>query len=465
MNKKDLLASLPAEWPQDLLPQIQEQIKTNQVKVVVLDDDPTGTQTVHGVGVLTTWSVDTLAAELADPDPVFYLLTNSRSLPLAEAEKLNVEIGRNLASASQQIGRDFAVVSRSDSTLRGHFPEEVQALADSVAQDFDAWLVIPFFLEGGRYTIGDVHYVAEDESLVPAGQTEFARDAAFGYQASDLREWVLEKTRGRVSAEAVSSISLEDIRRGDPQTVADRLSKLAQGSVCVVNAVSYRDLEVFTLGLLIAEAQRRRFLYRTAASFVRVRAGITPRALLTRSDLGLSASGAGLFIVGSHVPRTTRQLNALLDHPSISSVEVNVESLLSDARRSDEIDNAVKQIDQHLLAGRDTVVFTSRELITGTDAEGSLSFGQSISSGLVAIVRGIATRPRYLVAKGGITSSDIATDGLGVRRALVRGQILPGVPLWELGSESRHPGMAYIVFPGNVGDTEALVEIATTLKE
>ena len=462
-NKEHLLASLPDEWPADLLPAIQDRVKAGRRKVVVLDDDPTGTQTVHGLPVLTKWSTEALRAELDQDDPAFYILTNSRSLPLPEARALNTEIGRNLVKASEQAGREFVVASRSDSTLRGHFPGEVEALADALGQEVDAWLVIPFFLEGGRYTIGDVHYVAEGESLVPAGQTEFARDAAFGYRASNLRQWVEEKTQGRVSSETVSTISLGDIRNGGPQAVADRLTGLARGSVCAVNAASYRDLEVFTLGLLEAEAAGRRFLYRTAASFVRVRAGVAPRALLTRAELNIPKSGGGLFIVGSHVPRTTAQVDALLSHPQMTGLEVDVEALLDDGRRSAEIKRVTGQVDQHLRAGRDTVVFTSRALVTGADAEGSLSIGRRVSSALVAIVRGISTGPRYLLAKGGITSSDLATEALGVKRAQVRGQILPGVPVWQLGPESRYHDMAYVVFPGNVGGPEALADIARSL--
>ena len=83
---------------------------------------------------------------------------------------------------------------------------------------------------------------------------------------------------------------------------------------------------------------------------------------------------------------------------------------------------------------------------------------------LIEIVRSLDVQPRYLVAKGGITSSDVATHGLGIKRAMVPGQILPGVPVWRSGTESRYPGMPYIVFPGNVGGPEALVEIVTAFR-
>ena len=464
INKAELLASLPPEWSDDLLPEIQQQVAASQRKIVVLDDDPTGTQTVYDIPVLTEWSVETLQAELVTELPAFYILTNSRSVPLAEAQALTAEIAQNLVAASQQTGRDFAVVSRSDSTLRGHFPGEVEAVEAALGQSSDAWLIIPYFLEGGRYTINDVHYVAEDEMLIPAAETPFARDAAFGYQSSNLRQWVAEKTEGRVPADEVASVSMADIRSGGPGQVAKRLLDLAAGSVCVINAASTRDMEVFVAGLLQAEAQGKHFLYRTAASFVQVRAGLTPRGLLTASDLEVGESGGGLFMVGSYVPKTTGQVQALLKQPGLISAEVQVRALLDNQHQQAEIERVVQYSDQHLSQGRDVVIYTSRDLVTGDDAVDSLAIGQRISESLVAIVRAISTRPRYLVAKGGITASDVATAGLGIKKAVVLGQILPGVPVWQAGSESRHPGLAYIVFPGNVGGSEALVEVVTRLK-
>lgn len=459
------LAHLPAPWPVDLLPGIQAQLAAGGRKLVVLDDDPTGTQTVHHVPVLTTWEADALAAELAAPGPVFYILTNSRSLPLPEAQALNVAIGRALVEAGAASGRDFEAVSRSDSTLRGHYPGEVDALAAALGHRVDATLIIPFFLEGGRYTLNDVHYVAEGARLVPAAQTPFAQDAAFGYHHSSLPAWVEEKTQGRVPASAVASISLADLRQGGPDVVLAKLLGLRGERVCVVNAAALRDLEVLVSALLQAEAQGKRFLYRTAASFVQIRAGLATRPLLTAADLSLPAQGGGLFVVGSYVPKTTGQVNALLAVPKLARVEVAVPALLEPGRRAAEIARATAAINAALAAGQDALLYTSRELVTSGDAAASLAIGGQVSAALVAIVRGLSVQPRYLVAKGGITSSDIATKALGIRRALVLGQILPGVPVWQTGAESRYPGLSYIVFPGNVGGEQALVEIVSGLRQ
>jgi uncharacterized protein YgbK (DUF1537 family) len=462
IKKDDLLRTLPPEWPQDLRPLIKRHVRESNTKIVVLDDDPTGTQTVHGVPVLTGWSEEILQAELGNDEPAFYVLTNSRSLPLHEARAMNSEIGRRLRKAAEKSGKRFVVVSRSDSTLRGHFPGELEALAEGLSENFDAWIVIPFFLEGGRYTIRDTHYVDDGSLLIPAAETEFARDKVFGYTASDLRQWVEEKTQGIIAAHDVLSISLEDLREAGPNQVAESLMGLQGGRVCVVNAAAYRDLEVFVLGLLKAEAQGRRFIYRTAASFVQVRAGISPLPLLCLADLAPLESGGGLTIVGSHVPKTTKQLDALLSLPDVKSLEVDVETILDQSRRQAELERLVCLVDESLQRGETVVVYTSRRLVSG-QAEENLAIGNRVSEALTSVVQRISTKPRYIIAKGGITASDVATKGLNIKRASVLGQILPGVPVWRLGSESRFPGIPYIVFPGNVGGPTALAEVVKNL--
>ncbi len=458
VNKSELFASLPAPWPQDLLPEIRAAVAASRRKVVVLDDDPTGTQTVYDLPVLTTWDVKALRAELIKDAPCFYILTNSRSLPANEAYALNLEIARNLKQAAAETGAEFSIVSRSDSTLRGHFPGELQALTE-VLGNFNALIVIPYFEAGGRYTVGDVHYVAEGDTLLPAAETPFARDAAFGYRSSNLREWVAEKSNGELCADSVATISIRELRQGGPEVVSERLLQFSSANVCVVNAACPSDLEVFVKGLLVAEAQGRRFLFRTAASFVAVRLGLAPRPLW--QPLATHSAAGGLTVVGSYVPKTTAQLEALLTNPEIERVEISVAAILQKERRESELSRVVDQINRLLAAGRDVVVFTSRKVITGGDATTSLDIGGKVSDALVELVQRIETRPRYLIAKGGITSSDLATHGLGVKRALVLGQILPGVPVWELGVETKFPGLPYVIFPGNVGGSEALLQVVS----
>jgi uncharacterized protein YgbK (DUF1537 family) len=434
-------------------------------KVVALDDDPTGVQTVHDVAVLAGWDVATLAAELGRPAPLFFILTNSRALPEERAATLNREIARNLLDASQERGVPFVIASRSDSTLRGHFPAETDALAGALG-GVDGVLICPAFFEGGRVTAGDVHFVRDGDRYVPAAETEFARDVTFGYSARTLPGWVEEKTHHRITTTDVTSLTVEEIRHGGPQRVVERLRDARDGQPVVVNALEYPDLWTVVLGLLEAEAEGKRFVYRTGASFVRARAGIDARPLLTRGELlGQDAPrpARGLVVVGSHVRRTTEQLRRVLVAPGTTGIEVAVSELFQgDDNRDREIARVRRQADDAIATGLTPVVSTSRQ-VERPDGMKELDVARAVSDALVAIVRGIAARPDFVVGKGGITSSDVGTLGLGAERATVLGQVRPGVPVWRLGSESRFPTMPFVVFPGNVGDAETLAEIVTDL--
>jgi uncharacterized protein YgbK (DUF1537 family) len=451
MSAPDLTALAP-EWPENLLAQIRQRVRERSQSIVVLDDDPTGTQTVYDTPVLTEWSEDSLTEIFHSREPLAYILTNSRSVPASESARIHREVAASLLAAKRATGRDYCVISRSDSTLRGHFPLETDVLAASLGEEDAVCLVIPFFEEGGRWTVNDVHYVVEGEVWTPAGETPFAQDASFGFRASNLREWVEEKTQGRHQARDVHSLDLDTLRRG-PEAALAALRQVPSGAVCVVNALTMRDIEVVVTALLDAEDQGRRFLFRTAASFVRARAGLAKRPLLQGSDLlHPDTSLGGLVVVGSHVPKTTRQLEVLLQGDGITPIEIDVPEWLAQGA----LHTISTRLREALASGSTTVVYTSRTVVTGDSEDESLGISQRVSQGLVNLVRSLPTSPRFLIAKGGITSSDLATKALNVRRALVRGQLLPGIPVWELGQEARFPGLPYIVFPGNVGGDEAL---------
>jgi uncharacterized protein YgbK (DUF1537 family) len=452
----ELLTSVPPEWSEDLLPEIRAYNREANQTLVVLDDDPTGTQTVYDVPVLTEWSEEILEAEFLRKTPVFYILTNSRSLTEAETTELHETLARRLDVVAEKTRRGYRLVSRSDSTLRGHFPAEPTALERGWGQRADAWLLVPFFREGGRLTAGDVHYLAEGDALTPAAETPFARDATFGYRNSDLKAWVEEKTGGKVRSADVVSISLETIRLGGPDAVANRLKPLKNSQIGIVNALSLRDLEVVVRA--VQHLPEKRFIFRTAASWVQVAAGLGTRPLLEKAALvDAKTKTGGLTVVGSYVPKTTAQLTNLLESSLVRAVEVRVPKLLSDEFEA-EVERVRQAVEAALLAGHDAVAYTSRTLVQTNDPAESLRLVNRVSAGLVELVRRLAVRPRYLIAKGGITASDLAVKGLGVRRAEVKGQILPGVPVWQTGAETRFPGLTYVVFPGNVGGEVALRE-------
>jgi len=248
----DLVTRLPSEWHSSVFSDIKEMISLTNHKVVVLDDDPTGTQTVHNVPILTEWSTPSLEKEFQNNSVGFYILTNTRSFNPDEAREINHQIGFNLTKTAKKCKKAFHLISRGDSTLRGHFPSEVEALADSTGINYDAWILLPAFIEGGRVTVNDIHYVYEGGKYIPAGLTQFAKDTVFGYKSSNLNEWIIEKFCGNISPKSIHSISINNIRKGGPKSVCQKLSKLNNGQICIVNAVTYSDIEVFSLGMLMA---------------------------------------------------------------------------------------------------------------------------------------------------------------------------------------------------------------------
>jgi uncharacterized protein YgbK (DUF1537 family) len=466
----EYLASQPPELRvPNALERIRRKASESGRRLAVLDDDPTGTQTVHGVPVLTTWSLEDLRWALEQPSSTFYILTNSRSFPEVEAARMNREISANLASAAEQAGAKFAIVSRGDSTLRGHFPAETEAVEEALGVGLDGIVLCPCYIEAGRLTVEDIHWVRQGQSLVPAGETEFAGDASFGYSSSNLAAWVEEKTTGRVRASEVASVGLADIREGGPGRVAELLLSVSGGRPVVVNAASYADLEVFVLGLLDAEEKGKRFVYRTGPSFVRVRGGISEKGPLSAEELygHRPRQGHGLVLVGSHVEMTTRQLEYVLALSDVLPVELSVPRLLDAGVRDGELDRVVSEVNQGL-AEAEVVVYTSRELVHGGAGRTGLEIGVSVSDALVEVMRRVDRRTplAFVVAKGGITSSDVGTRGLGVRRAEVAGQMLPGIiSVWILPEDSAFPGLPYVIFAGNVGEEDSLARIVEILRE
>ncbi len=470
-QKSGLLAGLPNPWPDDdLSRRIRRQHLARAETLVVVDDDPTGCQTVADVPLLFDGSIPSLSAELAAHPAVLYIMTNSRARPEAEARRLNQDLAANLRVAAADTGRAISVISRSDSTLRGHFPAETDGLAAGLGP-FRGILLAPYFRDGGRLTVGDVHYVQRGEALVPAADTEFARDPVFGYSSSNLRTWAAHKSGGQWAAGDILSVSLDDIRLGGPDRVAQQLARCSGGVPVVINAACDRDLEVVAWALLQMETGPQTLLPRTAASFVKVRAGLPDRPLLTPEDLGLDRTGqarGGLVVVGSYVPQTSAQLDHLLALPHVRGCELNVPRLLARAGSEPGVRELASELAQAtakaLLAGQTAVLFTSRSFAAGDGPDGPLAAGRLISQAWCQVLRALPVRPGYLIAKGGITAHELAQQGLGCQRATVLGQIAAGVPVWRLDRAQTFDNIPYVVFPGNVGQPGTLAEIVERLR-
>ncbi|HLP37617.1 four-carbon acid sugar kinase family protein [Lacibacter sp.] len=459
LNFKNTMNALPSFKEEDLKAIINAQLKKCDQTVVVLDDDPTGTQTMHSVPVLTVWDTESIEEEINNRSPLFYILTNTRSMNAEEADKLHREIGGNIAKAFGKYNREFILISRGDSTLRGHFPNDIIALADGLQIENFLTAVIPAFFEGGRYTIDDVHYVKEGEQLIPVAETSFAKDKAFGFSHSHLKEWVEEKSKGVIRSDNVVSFSLAELREESIEMLAKKIAVMPEFSTCIVNAAVYYDVEKFAAAYLQSGVQ---MFFRTAASFVKAVSGSEEKNLLGKNELTTANNkNGGLIIIGSYVPKSTSQLQALLHNESLTAIELDVTKIINNETN---LTHDAGRMETFISTGKDVLIYTSRLLQAGANENESLLIGNQVSNYITGLLCRLKSVPRFFIAKGGITSSDIATKSLEIKRATVTGQALPGVPVWLAGVESKFPGLPYIIFPGNVGDENALKILYEKLK-
>lgn len=471
---KEIHASVLDSWiPYDekkLNDLLEKEIAASPAKIVVLDDDPTGVQTVHGVSVFTDWTPASVAKGFDEDERVFYILTNSRGLTAAQTSAIHKEIANTVARLGKDKGRPWLIMSRSDSTLRGHYPLETEILKEEIEKNglkVDGEIICPFFKEGGRYTINNIHYVRYGNTLVPAASTEFAKDKTFGYSSSDLREYVEEKTKGGHKASDVISISLDDLRACAFDKIEDQLLSAKDFQKIAVNAVDYDDLKAFCIPLCRALAKGRHFLFRTAASLVKVLGGISSRPLLTRDQMITTESpNGGIVVVGSHTQKTTAQLNKLLELPKARGIEFDSDLVLEgDEALSKEAERVAAESEKLISQGLTPVCYTKRKLLSldADTSEKALLRSTRISEAVQSIVKNLKIAPSFVVAKGGITSSDVGVKALGVKRARVLGQIKPGIPVWRTDAESKFPNIPYIIFPGNVGEEDTLKEAVEVL--
>lgn len=429
-----------------------------QPKIIVLDDDPTGSQTVHGSLLLTRWDVETLKQGLYDASPLMFVLTNTRGMGAAEASQVTRETCHNLKLAMEGFDRPALFVSRSDSTLRGHYPVETDVMAEELGP-FDAHFLVPAFFEGGRFTVDSIHYLKVSGQPVPVHETEFARDSVFGYRHSYLPDYVEEKTRGRIKANEVVRFTLNDIRAGS----LDRLMALAGNACCVVDAEIQADLDRFAEDLEQAASQGKRFLFRSAASLLTALAKLPPQPVAAEDmQRYVKNNRPGVVVVGSHVKKTTDQLQVLLQQEGIAAVEVDVSRMPKESPAL--LQEVLAKVAQAHQNGLTPVVFTSRVERQFPDQAARLAFGEHVSGFLMDVVHGLPATIGFIISKGGITSNDMLSKGLALPAARLAGQILAGCSVVLTPADHAFPEIPVVIFPGNVGDEKALAEVYHRLR-
>ena len=430
---------------------LKKEIEANNKKIVVLDDDPTGVQTVHDISVYTNWDKDSIRQGFEEENNLFYVLTNSRGFTEDQTTKAHHEIAEVVDEVARETGKEYIFISRSDSTLRGHYPLETQLLkADyekNTGKTIDGEIMCPFFKEGGRFTIDNVHYVKYGEELVPANETEFAKDKTFGYTAYTMPEYIEEKTKGEYKAADVTCISLEDIHNMDIDKIEAQLMEVTGFNKVIVNAVDYADVKVFCTALYRAMAKGKVFMFRTAAAIVKVMGAVTDQPLLTREQMVVKeTTNGGIVVVGSHTEKTTKQVECLKELKDIEFIELDATLVKDDDAFEAEVSRCLAREEECIRAGKTVCCYTTRALITADtgDKEDELRLSVKISDAVQSLVGRLSITPSFVIAKGGITSSDVGTKALEVKKANVLGQIKPGIPVWQTGEESKFLSLIHI---------------------
>jgi uncharacterized protein YgbK (DUF1537 family) len=422
--------------------------------LVVLDDDPTGTQAVSGVPVLLDWDARLVAEAARAGARAVYLLTNSRAYPPARARE---RVHAAAAAAVEALGRPRLAL-RGDSTLRTHLLEEYFAVCDAAfGGRTPPLLLVPALPAAGRVTVDGVHLLERDGARVPLHLTEYARDPSFAYSDARLLRWAEERSDGFFRAGDGCEVPLATLRGEGPEALARALGGLAEvgaAAVCVPDAETIDDLALVAEGLRLVEGRGAEVLVRSAPTFVAVLSGTLAAERVPPPPAG----GALLVVCGSYVPNTTRQLAALAARRPGSVVEVDATALGS-SDPEPEVARAAAEAGGRLDAGGLAVVATSRE---GPGEGWSLDVGGRIAHNLARVVARTQPQPAAVLAKGGITSAVTAVEGLGAARADVVGPVADGVALWRLSARDGR-SVPYVVFPGNVGGEESLADLVDAM--
>lgn len=415
-------------------------------RIIIIDDDPTGCQTVRDIPLLLVWDVVSLREALLS-HKVFFILTNSRSMPPSQAASVSEQLCRNLQEANAGQFR-LLIMSRGDSTLRGHTLIETQAIINSFGP-FDAMLLCPAFFEAGRYTIGGTHYLRSSEGLMPVAESEFAQDPVFAYHSSYLPEWISEASEGYYSKSLI--IDRATIDKGEDAVYA-KLSAIDKFCVVVIDAISYSDLSVVDAAVKRAENSGMRFFYRTAASMVRTRISQGKAPLYQADKRGSRA----LIVVGSYTRLSTSQIQHLLEsREDIKAMQIPIEWAIDDSHIEE-----LSRFASEALQQNSCLLYTSRDYAFSDSLEDKQLLSKRVSDYIDKLVKSITTKPDCIIAKGGITSYSIAKNALGTRRATVKGQIADAVPIWHI----EDLDIDYVVFPGNVGEASSLTQIVNSFK-
>lgn len=407
------------------------------MKTIVLDDDPTGTQSASDVTVLFDATADTITDALRTAQSV-YIQTNSRAIDEGAARNLVAAIHRDGIEAGHRLGTDIRFVLRGDSTLRGHvFAETEEFLTpESII------LFVPSFPDGGRTTLEGTHYVNVGGKNVPAHESEYADDPVFPFNTSVLVDYVQEKS-GRLA----TAVALDGVRSIAPLVQA--IKSATPGSVILPDAVTDEDIRCIAAAVEQAIGQGASVVVRCASPLAAMLAGVASQGLLQLPVL--PAPEPTLLICGSHTAGASGQI-ATLEATCGKPLLIDTETALNAPEVAGQ--QAAASLRGRLNERGLAIVASSRDR---SAEHNTLHHGKQVMTALTSAVSALRSEVRVVIAKGGITSAEVARTGLAASQAYVMGQILPGVSLWRIDVDGAQ--LLYVVVPGNVGDDNTLLKV------
>lgn len=440
------------------------------MKVIVIDDDPTGSQTVNNCLLLLKWDYSTLIKGFQSKSNLFFILANTRSLSENDAKLRLVEICNALKKviSKESYKEEFIFVSRGDSTLRGHNFLEPKIMNDCLGP-FDATFHIPAFIEGKRMTIDGDHFVDN----VPVSQTLFAKDKIFGYKTSNVKQLLFQKSKSQLKFNDIQNLKISELKvleSKEKNIVFNKIRNLKENSHVIVDIENYSQLEKFSLSIKKLSKQKK-FLFRTAASFISSISAVkdNPKepffySIIRRKNREKKFL-PGFLVIGSYVELTTMQLKEFLEISDCIPIELDVFEFLRISKLKSNQDQLVffknkllAQIRSILKQENTPVLFTSRKEVSLAKNDEQVNFYNSLAHFISELVSDLKNEIGYLVSKGGITSNVILSNGFKANYVYLQGQIITGVSLVTFKLENDE-NLPIVTFPGNIGNQDSLVKV------
>ena len=446
------------------------------MKIIIIDDDPTGSQTVNDCNLILRWDYETLLKGLKDSSNLLFILANTRSLSKEDVKIRLKEICsalREIMNNSSFAEEDFVLISRGDSTLRGHNFVEPDIINELLGP-FDATFYIPAFIEGNRTTVNGNHFVDN----IPINETIFSKDKIFGFNTSNIKELICEQSNYQLDFNNIENIFIKDfeaLETNQPSKLFMQIEKLKNNKKVIVDIIDYSQLDKFS-SIVRSLLKKKKFLFRSAASFISSLSNVkrTQKDHIYFSQLRRKNNSdkamKGLIVVGSYVELTTRQLNKVLEISLCKPIEINVFKLYEFFKIGDNLNlNSLKKlimnaIRQNLIRESIPVLYTSRKTIFPTDKNDLIQFQLFLSAFIAEIVSAIKNEIGYLISKGGITTNTIISEGLEADSVYLEGQILPGISLVTFNLLKQKGKLPIVTFPGNIGNKMSLVKALEILE-